>query len=209
MTSDKTNSQNIRIAESFWRDSSDLLYRYEITRCNFWNTKSRRTKLVMELRFAAECLYKSAIALKFANQHETDPLEEIDLLKKIFKLGHDLPKLRSEAMEIFRDVDAPNLDESHSLLNLPVDLRYLIDGDTYLYLLENHYYMSIGNDDWITSTYETILGGSKSIGEKLGSYSGIVHASEISTSTDSPTMTEKQKKWIKKILEADKAPRSQ
>ena len=163
----------------------------------------------MDLRLAAECLYKSAIALKHVNQYEIDPCKEIDTLKIIVGIGHDLPKLRKEAMEIFQSTHAPNLEESHKLLNLPVDLRYLIDGDTYLYFLESHYYMSIGNDDWITSTYETILGGSKSIGEKLVGYSGIVHASEVSTSTDSPTMTNKQKIWIRNILEADKAPRSQ
>lgn len=50
-------------ADDFFHDSLDFLHRYRITVEHFLGIKSKRMKLFLDLRMAAECILKAKIAL--------------------------------------------------------------------------------------------------------------------------------------------------
>lgn len=59
-------SPNVEVANDFFHDSLDFLHRYRLTVDAFYAIKSKRLKLFLDLRMAAECVLKAVAAYYLA-----------------------------------------------------------------------------------------------------------------------------------------------
>jgi hypothetical protein len=163
------------VASDYYHDANDFLQRYRLTVDNFYATKSKRFKLFVDLRMAAECALKAYIVY-----HTCSELSREDIINKAGGYNHVIEKMQKDAR--------PFLDESQfALLNklfldlhkLPVGLRYRLDGMDYREANEDFYYQTIGDDDWLDSLHIQLSKIANDIGKKLESHSRIVLSGEL------------------------------
>jgi hypothetical protein len=109
--------------------------------------------LHLDLRMALECALKAHIACFF-----TSTLSREEIIRKVESYGHNLTKLASVVND---SVQPACWDEVLSyvekLEQLPVGLRYGLDGDDFRQANESLYYETVGSDLWLHHLHDTIV----------------------------------------------------
>lgn len=163
------------VASDYYRDAEDFLHRYRLTVDDFYATKSKRFKLFIDLRMAAECALKASIA--YYNQSE---LCRKDLIQKTKCYGHKIKEMKDELKSNSNLILTKSIEKYFlDLDNLPVGVRYRLDGMDYREANEEIYYQTIGDDDWLDGLYENLKQFVSDIGKKLSSHSRVIPSSEL------------------------------
>lgn len=163
------------VASDYYHDAEDFLQRYRLTVDHFYAIKSKRFKLFVDLRMAAECVLKSCIVYNTCKG-----IPRRDVVKKAEGYSHSIEKMRNDIEPFFDHFLFSSLNKYLiALNNLPVGLRYRLDGMDYREVNENFYYQTIGDDDWLDGLHQNLREISKDIGAKLSSHSRIVSISEL------------------------------
>ena len=166
---------HIEVANDFFHDAGDLLHRYRLTVDHFYSVKSKRMKLFLDLRIAAECILKA-----YAAYFLMASLSREEVIRKVEAYGHNIKKL---ALDVESSV-MPDLWELFSpfvpqLAELPVGLRYRLDGADFRVLNEDFYYQTIGSDDWLDNLHENIDNIRNSLNFLLSEHSKILSGKEL------------------------------
>lgn len=165
--------RNVVVAQDFFTDCEDLLARFDRTFGTFFSLKSRRFKCFNDLRSAYECILKGVVA--YAQPRETD---RKSLIQSVEKFGHRISALEQAISQELAD----SLDIEHKgtvLDQLPVGLRYTLDGFDFLEAQEPLYYASIGADTWVEEFRSYVGAVCAAFGSELSKHSGIVSLSDI------------------------------
>jgi hypothetical protein len=168
-------SPNIEIANDFFHDCLDFLHRYRLTGDAFYAIKSKRLKLFLDLRMAAECVLKAVIAYHLAPQTTRD-----SVICHVERFSHKICKLAADAQaqlepETWSGI-APFIE---ALDALPVGLRYRLDGSDFRELNEEFYYATVGSDEWLDQLYSAVKLVADSLNVKLQSHSRVISGSEL------------------------------
>ena len=165
--------RNIEVSQDFFTDCEDLLVRFDRMFGSFFSLKSRRFKCFNDLRSAYECILKGAVA--YGQPRDSDRKH---LIRSVERFGHRISDLESAI--------AP--DFAHALLiepkgdtldQLPVGLRYTLDGFDFLEAQEQLYYATIGSDSWLEELRSYIGRVCDSLGSELSKHSGVISVSDI------------------------------
>lgn len=166
---------NVEVANDFFHDGMDFLCRYQITKDDFHVVRSRRLKLFLDLRMAAECVLKATVAYHMPVETGRD-----QLIKLIENYKHKIGNLAlhvKEKVEVCKwavfEPFVMNLDA------LPVGLRYRLDGRDFRESDEDLYYSTIGMDGWLEQLHDAIELLAYSLDKKLQSSSRIIASREI------------------------------
>lgn len=141
-----TTEINNDIAQFFITDSKQFLFRYHNLR-EFQNEISSRSKLLIDLMFAAECMLKALIFLE-SQEDEKKTYKKIKThnLNRLCDLI--LGKTGISRLESF-------LSQNPALYN--VSSRYTLEAHINFReenILGEHYYSTIANPQWLDSFYE-------------------------------------------------------
>ena len=166
---------NVEVANDFLHDACDYLHRYRLTEEHFYAVKSKRLKLFLDLRMAAECIMKA-----HASYFRMDGLSRREIVRKVLGYGHNLSALSV-------DLDAgecaygwPKLKPFIDKLNqLPVGLRYRLDGSDFREVEEHLYYETIGCDPWMKDLENALLEMRDALNEILVKHSGFVSVEDL------------------------------
>ncbi|WP_330114359.1 hypothetical protein SA496_20150 [Pseudomonas sp. JS3066] len=168
-------SPSVEIANDFFHDCQDFLHRYRLTVESFYAVKSKRMKLFLDLRMAAECLMKAYLAYNVSPK-----LSRRETIGKIEKYSHKINKL---ATDVKGHIDASlwaKIEPFVQPLNaLPVGLRYRLDGYDFRELNEEFYYSTVGSDDWLNALHAAIAESAEGLNKKLQNHSRIVTIEEL------------------------------
>lgn len=139
---------NKKISEYFLTDCREYLIRYEILRNNS-TYLGNRSKLLVDLLFALECLLKSIIFI-----------ESVDLEKDTYSkiITHDLKdlynKLTSESRKKYQECIKYDLSEYQ------ISIRYQVESEIDFRndqgVLDSRYYNTIADPDWLEDVYKQI-----------------------------------------------------
>jgi hypothetical protein len=173
----------LEVADAFFHDATDLLSRYTLTRDRFWSIKSRRLKLFVDLRIAYECILKAYVAY-FADS-KTD---RATLTSRIEAFRHSVHRLRVAVLPNL----PPGLAQKAAtfdaeLVQLPVALRYKLDGFDFLEAKEDLYYRTVGNDSWLMSFAECVQALVEDFDRVLQKHAGFVSIDELAESIMTPS----------------------
>lgn len=166
---------NIRVANDFFHDSLDFLQRYRITLDSFYAVKSRRFKLFLDLRMAAECVLKA-----YAAYHLMNDLNREAVIRRAESYGHKI-KSMAQAVESYvaEDTWAEFNPFVEPLNALPVGLRYRLDGMDFREMNESFYYQTIGSDTWLEKLHDATKRLTDELNERLMTHSRILSGSEL------------------------------
>ena len=173
---------NIRVANDFFHDSLDFLHRYRITVEHFFVIKSKRLKLFLDLRMAAECILKAYSAYFYMRELSRDKvIQEVENHRH--KIG--------EMAAIVRPCVEPSIWERfnqfvESLDCLPVGLRYQLDGADFRKVNENFYYETVGSDAWLDALHGATKLLADTLDKQLQTHSRVVSVSEIMSELMAP-----------------------
>lgn len=163
------------VASDYYHDANDFLQRYSLTVDNFYATKSKRFKLFVDLRMAAECALKAYIVY-----HTCSELCRKDVISKAEGYKHVIKNMREDAGPFLDEILFTPLDKFFfDLDKLPVGLRYRLDGMDYREANEDFYYQTIGDDDWLDGLHSQLIKITSDIGNKLAGHTRIVPSSEL------------------------------
>ena len=166
---------NVEIANDFFHDAGDLLKRYRLTVEHFDAIKSRRMKLFLDLRMAAECMLKAYAAYSLL-----EGVDRKDAIAKVEAYGHNIGKMASDVKVI---VDPERWSAFSPFVEqpaqLPVGLRYSLDGADFREVHEEFYYETVGSDTWLDSLHDVVRDLADALGARLATHSRIVSAAEI------------------------------
>ena len=146
----KTMEEEIKkdIANYFLSDSRQFLSRYEILKPTQTEI-SNRSKLLIDIVFSFECSLKALIFIE-------SELDERETYKTVRKCGHNLRNLiqvvdTSKIADIISVIDE-NFD------HFSVGSRYTLDANIYFRnsagALDNLYYSTIANFNWLETLYQ-------------------------------------------------------
>jgi hypothetical protein len=136
------------IANYFLCDSRQYLNRYELLK-PIQTEISNRGKLLIDIVFSFECTLKALIFIE-------SQLDEKETYKIIRKCGHNLRSL-------IQVVDTSNIIDTVSLIDenfdhFSVSSRYTLDANIYFGnttgVLDNLYYSTIANFNWLETLYQ-------------------------------------------------------
>lgn len=166
----ETLRARLEVADSFFRDSQDFLFRYKETWEHFSPIKSRRYKLFIDLRFAYECILKAHLAYS-----AEDLASRKCIIRKIQSYNHNIDRLFSDLVPFLpKDFEQKGHNLNMKIALLPVSLRYYLDGRDFLEAREEHYYSTIGQDSWMEQFVEFVKALVRLLDEKLQAHSKIV-----------------------------------
>ena len=178
-----TVSPNIRVANDFFHDSLDFLHRYRITVEHLFAVKSKRLKLFLDLRMAAECILKAYSA--YFNMKE---LSRDKVVREVERHSH---KIGEMAAVVSPSVDAGiwNLFKPFvgPLDSLPVGLRYRLDGTDFREMNEIFYYETVGSDTWLDALHDAIKQLAVNLDKELQTHSRVVSVREIMSELKAPS----------------------
>jgi hypothetical protein len=165
--------RNIEGSQDFFTDCEDLLVRFDRMVGSFFSLKSRRFKCFNDLRSAYECILKGAVA--YGQPRDSDRKH---LIRFVERYGHRISSLESAippdlACALLIEPKGDTLDQ------LPVDLRYTLDGFDFLEAQEQLYYATIGSDSWLEKLRSYIGRVGDSLGSELSRHSGVISVSDI------------------------------
>jgi hypothetical protein len=168
-------SDSMYIAGNFYTDAEDLLNRYSAYFERHFGIKSRRFKSFVDLRMALESLLKSVCALY--GDHARD---RKDVVRDVESYGHSIPKLlRAAEVSISPSLVKELRPFVKQIDDLPIGLRYALDGYDFLSAKHELYYATIGDDSWMYSLHALLSRLSKEVSDELAKHSGIVRLSDI------------------------------
>lgn len=169
------NRRALELANADWCDAQDYLQRYRFTvkskEPDYWNNKSRRMKVYIDLRMAIETILKSMICLSTKAGTGGD-----DRLRGLRKLRHNVSNLvdrteislNNELVEALKKCDSA-----------PVDWRYEADAREAREKDERDYSATVGSDAWMNQLEDFVAREVNALGTNLQAYSGIHTASEV------------------------------
>ena len=169
-----TRPTHVEVADHFYHDAIDLHARYIVCEASenpeFYSRKSRRFKCFVDLRMAMESALKSVVV----HCCHSD-MKGKKLVKKVEKYGHDLDGLIEKALEhLPEDLQDKTITLCLELDQLPVGLRYRLDGMYFKEMNEKLYYKTVGSDAWMENTSSTIKSIADFIGKELEKESRIL-----------------------------------
>lgn len=165
---------NVEVSDDFFKDCHDLLIRYDRTIEGFSGIKSRRFKCFNDLRSAYECILKAIIAY-----HQPRDMERKALIQSAERHGHRISSLEESAIKLASPGTLGVEAHGELLDQLPVGLRYALDGYDFLEVHEDLYYETIGCDPWMTDLRSYVGRVFQSVNEELSKHSGIVDIADI------------------------------
>jgi hypothetical protein len=147
-------SANIEVANDFFHDAEDLLHRYRLTVEHFYAIKSKRMKLFLDLRMAAECILKANAAYFF-----TDTAPREDVIRRVEAYRHDIRRMADDVKsKVTADAWQRFSPFVEQLSALPVSLRYRLDGADFREVNERFYYDTVGSDPWLDALHDATRG---------------------------------------------------
>ena len=170
---------NIDVSNNFYNDSLDLLHKYKACYFNeaidFQSVKSKRMKCFIDLRMAIESALKS-----YAAYHLHSDLNGKKLVKRIERYKHHVEKIYIRCAE-YLPTDQKEICQGYclQLKELPVGLRYRLDGMDFLYAQEKLYYQTIGNESWLVGLEKLVNALIEDIGQTLSSHSQVIDGSSL------------------------------
>ena len=168
-------SDNIQIADNYFNDSIDLLFRYKLTFDHFSFVKSRRVKAFIDLRMSFECILKASVSY-FAHING----ERRCIIRKIEGYGHRVDKLAEVFSQYMSERHAVSVSEFVAdLRQLPMGLRYKLDCFDFLEAKEDLYYRTVGSDTWLQNLYECTKSICDWLNEHLKRHSRIINGAEL------------------------------
>jgi hypothetical protein len=166
---------NIEVSNDFFHDACDYLHRYRLTEEHFYAVKSKRLKLFLDLRMAAECIMKA-----HASYFRMAGLSRQEIVRKVESFRHNLSALAGY-LDVGECAEGwPKLKPFIEKLNqLPVDLRYRLDGSDFRMVEEVLYYETIGCDPWMKGLENVLLEMRNALNETLVKHSGFVSVEDL------------------------------
>jgi len=139
---------NKKLGEYFLSDCKDYLNRYNVLKVNS-TYLGNRSKLLVDLMFAFECLLKAIIFFESS-------LSEKETYSKI--ITHDLKKLYSKLSEQSKDKydSCINIDINEFQVKIRYQLESEIDFRNKQGILDSKYYDTIANPIWLDKIYNEI-----------------------------------------------------
>lgn len=163
------------MADDFFTDGVDLIERYTCYFDQYDGIKSRRLKSFIDLRMALESLLKSAHAL-----HGDQGRNRKVVIREVESFRHDILSLANAVRPyIPGELRSELWPFAERMKELPVGLRYALDGYDFIYAREELYYQTIGNDHWMDSFHKAICNLKDEIDKELSKHSGVVSLSDI------------------------------
>lgn len=168
-------SVNVEIANDFFHDAEDLLHRYRLTVEHFYAIKSKRMKLFLDLRMAAECILKAYAAYFLM---ETVPRE--DVIRRVEAYKHNIRRMADDVKSTV-PADAWKQFEPfvEQLSALPVSLRYRLDGADFREVNEEFYYETVGSDPWLDALHDATRGLTKALNALLVGHSRLLSGADL------------------------------
>jgi hypothetical protein len=164
----------LEVADSFFRDSRDYLWRYELTWEHFSPIKSSRYKLFIDLRSAYECILKAHLAYS-----AEDSASRKCIIQKLEVYNHNIDRLFRDLVPFLpKDIEKNGEHFNVKIVSLPISLRYCLDGRDFLDAKEDLYYSTIGQDSWMGQFAEFVTALVRQLDEKLQAHSKIVSSEE-------------------------------
>lgn len=166
---------NVEVADDFFHDAGDLLHRYRLTVNHFYAIKSKRFKLFLDLRTAAECILKA-----YAAYFHMEGLARNEVIDRIERYSHNIKAL---AIDVRNHVE-PNVWEGFSrfteqLARLPVGLRYRLDCDDFREVNEDFYYETVGSDTWLDGLHDRVKDMTDALNKHLVGHSRILSGADL------------------------------
>ncbi|MAZ69121.1 MAG: hypothetical protein OQK12_00670 [Motiliproteus sp.] len=176
---ESTRPTHVQVANHFYHDAIDLHARYIVCEASespeFYSSKSRRMKCFIDLRMAMESALKSVVTYYCHSDKQGEKL-----VKKVENYRHHIEKLIGKALEHLPEEDRDRTDTlCKQLHNLPVGLRYRLDVMDFKRNNEKLYGDTVGSDDWMKSTSETIKSIADFIGKELNKESRVLSSGEL------------------------------
>ena len=169
-----TRPTHVEVADHFYHDAIDLHARYRVCEASenpeFYSRKSRRFKCFVDLRMAMESALKSVVVYYCHFDTEGEKL-----VNKVENYRHHIDKLIKKALEhLPKDLQDKTRTLCVELDQLPVGLRYRLDGMYFKEMNEKLYYATVGSDAWMEDTSSTIKSIADFIGKELSKESRIL-----------------------------------
>lgn len=170
---------NIDVSNDFYHDSLDLLAKYKACYFNevidFQSVKSKRMKCFIDLRMAIESALKS-----YAAYYLHSDVKGKKLVKKIEGYKHYVENIYVKCAEhLPTDQQEICKDYCLQLKELPIGLRYRLDGMDFLYAREELYYQTIGNESWLDGLEKLVDVLVKNIGQTLSTHFEVIDGSSL------------------------------
>ncbi len=174
-----TRPTHVQVSNHFYHDAIDLLARYMVCEASespeFYSRKSRRMKCFIDLRMAMESALKSVVTYYCHSDQRGEKL-----VKKVENYRHHIEKLIGKALHHLPEEYRSKIEKlCKELHELPVGLRYRLDVMDFINNNENLYYKTVGSENWMNSTAETIKSISDFIGKELNKESRILTGDEL------------------------------
>jgi len=163
---------NVEIAQSFFEDAFDLADRFDITFERYHAIKTRRFKCFIDLRWAYECILKAIIAYS-----QPRDMERGALIKATEQAKHKISVLERTVMEGNNTFGVEPCGDQ--LDQLPIGLRYALDGYDFRDAKEELYYDTIGSDVWLENFRKYVGQLMSRVGDELSKHGGIINAADI------------------------------
>jgi hypothetical protein len=181
---------NVEIANDFFHDAGDLLDRYRLTADHFYAIKSKRMKLFLDLRMAAECILKAYAAYFLMVSVTRD-----EIIRRVEAYKHDIRRMSDDVKpmvdtEVWHSFE-PFVDQ---LSALPVGLRYRLDGADFRRVNESFYYQTIGSDSWLDKLHDAIRVLNDSLNTLLVGHSRLLSAADLLEVMEKPRHNKYAKK---------------
>lgn len=168
-------SPNVEVANDFFHDCLDFLHRYTLTGDAFYAIKSKRLKLFLDLRMAAECVLKAVAAYHLAPDTSREAA-----IHYVERFSHKIAKLAVDTKARLEPEPWASLEPFIEKLDaLPVGLRYRLDGSDFRELNEEFYYETVGSDEWLDQLYSAVKLVADSLNAKLQSHSRVISGTEL------------------------------
>lgn len=168
-------SPNVEVANDFFHDCLDFLHRYRLTEGAFYAIKSKRLKLFLDLRMAAECVLKAVAAYHLAPDTSREAA-----IHHVERFKHRIAKLAGDTKARLEPEPWASLEPFIEKLDaLPVGLRYRLDGSDFRELNEELYYETVGSDEWLDQLYSAVELVADSLDSKLQSHSRVISGAEL------------------------------
>ena len=151
-----TRPNYLEVSSHFLHDAIDFELRYRFCFKSdgplFYEPKSRRIKVFIDLRMGVESALKS-----FVSYHCSNDRTGKTLINWIEGYRHRIDKLLTKAAPYFPEDFLLNYKASlDDLSSLPVDLRYRFDVWDFYENKEELYDRTIGEDAWLHSIHESL-----------------------------------------------------
>lgn len=168
-------SANVEVANYFFHDCLDFLHRYKVTVDAFYAIKSKRLKLFLDLRMAAECVLKAVAAY-----HLADDTSRGAAIRHVERFSHKIAKLAADTQIRLEPETWARFEPFVEQLDaLPVSLRYCLDGGDFRELNEDFYYATVGSDEWLDGLYRVVKLISDSLNVMLQCHSRLLSGAEL------------------------------